>query len=76
MVTGSDSTEDYEHQCFPDCKKKCNDAESCKNKHQRINVYENLSQTYSFFGGIEDVIEPYKPGNEHKTVFVIKKNSI
>lgn len=84
MVTGSDSKEDYHDKCFPQCTKNCREPNGCKNKHQRINVYmsylnknlKDLSETYNFFGGNEDIIEPYMPGNEYKTVFVIKKNSI
>jgi hypothetical protein len=81
MVTGSDSKDDFHDKCFPKCRKKCSEPVYCKNKHQRINVYtmyldkhfEELNIDYTFFGGIDEIIEPYEPQKKYKAVFVIKK---
>ncbi len=80
MVSGSDSKADFIENCILICKKKCTDATLCKNQHRRINVYKNhvdrnfneLNKTYTFYGGLEGVIELYQPQKKYDSVFVIK----
>jgi hypothetical protein len=58
MVWGSDSTKEYQSNCYLSCKKDCAPY-ACKNAHRRITIYRNyvnknlavLSLDYKFYGG-------------------------
>jgi hypothetical protein len=35
--------------------------------------FEDLNKDYTFFGGVDEVIEPYQPGKKYMAVFLIRK---
>lgn len=85
MVSGSDSTAEFEQECKKICKKKsCVDI--CRKRHQRIRTYcayvsreyDTLIQDYVFFGGIENqdgtVIERFVKNKKYDSVLLIKNN--
>ena len=86
MVFGSDSTLEFQHNCYFSCKKECLSTE-CKNAHRRINIYrryvnknlDNLTKDYEFFGGSFNdenqlFIEPYIRDKNYLSILVRKKS--
>ncbi len=78
-----DSTEEFFANCKLTCKKGCTD--NCRNANRRITSYRNyvnqhyddLSVSYSFFGGFNDVpqkgLHAYTPGEKYDFILVLKK---
>jgi hypothetical protein len=84
MVTGSDSSDEFEQGCRQTCRRKnCNSI--CRKKHQRIRTYcsyvsreyDSLLKEFEFYGGIQTrdgtVIERFMKNALYESVLLIKK---
>lgn len=85
IISGSDSHNEFIHNCLPSCKKKC--VLQCKNYQRRIKTYryfvnknfEELSLSYIFFGrnkSKENTFVQYIPNNHYDDILVYKKKDL